>query len=82
MSIPPQVELGRSKDDNYGLNIKLYRNGKLHSLLGWMLPKIHNIPKKASNKSFSSSNFNKKVRKGICLSPPGVELGSSKDDTV
>ncbi len=25
---------------------------------------------------------NKKVREGICLSSPGVELGTSKDDTV
>ncbi len=33
----PRVELRGSKDDNYDLNIKLYRNGKLHSLLGWTL---------------------------------------------
>ncbi len=47
----------------------MYRNGKLHSLLGWMLRKIRIIPKKFSNKSFSASNF-RQVREGICLSPP------------
>ncbi len=41
-------------------NIKLYRNGKLYSLLGWKLPKISSIPKKSSNKSFSASNFGQK----------------------
>ncbi len=53
------------------LNIKLHRNGKLHSLLVRPLPKIRIIPKKASNKSFSASNFglsDKKVHEGICLS--------------
>ncbi len=30
----------------HGLNIKLYRSGKLYSFLGWTLPKIRIIPKK------------------------------------
>ncbi len=55
-------------------NIKLYRNRKIHLLLVWTLPKICKIPKKASNKSFSASNFGKKVREGICLSPPPPNL--------
>ncbi len=45
--------------------------------------KIRTIPKKASNKSFSASNFvQKRFGEGICLSPHKVELGGSKDDMV
>ncbi len=52
------------------------------SLLGWTLPKIRIIPKKASNKSFSTSNFGQKSLRGhMCISP-GVELRGSKDDIV
>ncbi len=40
----------------YVLNMKLYENGKIHSLLSWTLPKIRIIPKNTSNKSFWASN--------------------------
>ncbi len=62
-----------------GLNIKLYRNGKLHSLLGWMLPKTRIISKKGSNKSFLASNFGQKSPPGHMSISPRVELGGSKD---
>ncbi len=65
---PARVELGAL--ERYGLNIKSYRNGKLYSLLGWMLSKIRIVPKKGSNKSFSASISDKEVLEGICLSPP------------
>ncbi len=45
--------------ERYGWNIKLYRNGKIHSLLGWIRPKIRIIPKKSSNKwDHCSSHYN------------------------
>ncbi len=62
-SISPQSG-ARGLERWYGLNIKLYWNRKLHSLLGWMLPKIHNILKKASNKSFSALNFGQNSSQG------------------
>ncbi len=49
------------------LNIK----NKDDSLLGWTLPKICIIPKKASNKSFLASNFGQKSPWGhMCISLP------------
>ncbi len=50
LSISPQSG-ARGLERWYGLNMKLCRNGKIHSLLGWTLPKIHIIQKKASNKN-------------------------------
>ncbi len=81
-SPPPWVE-PRELERWYGLNIELYRNGKLHSLLGWTLLKIRIILKKLQIKVFRHQILDKKVCEGICLSPPpGVELGGSKDDLV
>ncbi len=53
---PPRVELEGSKDQ-YVWNLIMYRNGKLDSLWGSTLPKIHFLWKKASDKSCSKSNF-------------------------
>ncbi len=63
MSISPWSG-ARELERWYGLNMKLYRSGKIHSLLGWMLPKIRIIPKKASSKSFSALNFEPKSLHG------------------
>ncbi len=60
----------------------MYRNGKLDSLWGSAMPKIRSASKKASNKSCSELNFIQKVSERICLSPPRVELGSSKDQYI
>ncbi len=45
LSISPQSG-AKGLERWYGWNIKLYRNGKIHSLLGWTLPKRRIIPKK------------------------------------
>ncbi len=81
--LPPLWSGARGLERWYGLNMKLYRSGKIHSLLGWTLAKIHIIPKKASNKSFSTSNCGQKNPWGhTSISPPGVEREGSKDDMV
>ncbi len=84
MSISPLPWSGaRELERWYGLNIKLYRNRKIDSLLGWTLSKILIIPKKGSNKSFSASNFGQKSlwEHNVYL-PPRMELGGLKDDVV
>ncbi len=57
---PPGMELRGSKDW-YVSNIILYRNRKVDSLSGWMLPKLQIISKNCSNKSCSELNF---IQKG------------------
>ncbi len=44
-----------------------------------MLPKIHNISKKASNESFSKLNFVQEVWERYVLPPPPAELWLLKD---
>ncbi len=63
------------------LKYQMYRNRKLHPLLGWMLPKIRIIPKKASNKSFSASNFGQKSPQGHMSIFP-KSRAPSKDEMV
>ncbi len=53
----------------------MYLYGKLHSIYGSTLPKIRIALKKVVRNWISP----KKVPEDICLSPPGVELGGSKD---
>ncbi len=54
------------------LKYQIYKNGKLHSLLGWMLPKIYIILKKAPNRNFSASNLGQKfVKVYVYLSSRG-----------
>ncbi len=69
MSIPPQS--GARGLERYGLNIKLYRNGKYAF-----------FQKKVQIKVFRHRISDKNVCEGICLISPGVELGTSKDDIV
>ncbi len=66
----------------YGWNFKLYRNRKLHSLLGWTQPKYTLFRKRLQIKIFWHRISDKKVCEGICLSSPGVKLGASKEDMV
>ncbi len=73
------MDVGGSKDQ-YVWNLIMYRNGKFGSLYGSMLPKIHMISKRASNKRCLKLNFVQKSPQGICLSE--VELGCSKDQYI
>ncbi len=78
MSISPWSGV-REHERWYGWNMKLYGSEKREALLGWMLPKIRSIPKKASNKSFSTSNFRQKVRQGhMSISSPEWSWGTRK----
>ncbi len=61
---PPWVELGGSKDQ-YIWNLIMYKNGKLDSLWGSMLPKIRITSKKASNNSCSELNFVQKTSRAF-----------------
>ncbi len=56
-------------------NIALAK-GKIHSLQGWMLPKIHVTSEKASNKSCSELNFvPKSLRAHMSISPQSGARG-------
>ncbi len=75
--LPPKRSSGARK--MIGWNIKFYRKRKIHSLLGWTLPKIRNISKKASNKSFSASNFGQKSPwQHMSISRPPPSLSGAK----
>ncbi len=70
LSLRPPPGGGTVLERKFGSNIKLYRNGKINSRLDRTLPKIGNIPKKASNKSYSPSNFKRKCSRGhMSISP-------------
>ncbi len=57
----------------------MYWNGKIGSLSGGKLPKVSNVLKNALIKSCLKLNFLKKLTGRICLSPPILPLGDSKD---
>ncbi len=71
MSIFPRGTLGGSKNGHF--NIKMYKNGKIDSHYGRMVPKISIILKKDSNKKFLSIKFHMKKSVGayVYLSPEG-----------
>ncbi len=68
MSISP-TSGGQASKDQYFQNLIMYRNGKLDSLWGSMLPKICITSKKGLNKSCSELNFVQKSPWDMSISP-------------
>ncbi len=78
---PHRVEIGDLKDSHLQ-NIIMYKNGKVDSVWGSMLPKIHITSKNIEIKVVRNWILYKKVYEGIVLPPSRVELGDSKDTHI
>ncbi len=81
MSISPQSG-ARGLERWYGLLINLYRNGNCIRFWAERCWKYALLLKKLQIKVFRHRILDRKVRKGICVSPPRMELGDSKDDML